>query len=62
MSEPPQVVVFDLEEGLDLLTALEDSRDVLMDTDHFAVLSQVEHQIQILSHKLGLDQGGPDVH
>jgi hypothetical protein len=26
------------------------------------VLSQVEHQIQILSHKLGVAEGGPDVH
>jgi hypothetical protein len=26
------------------------------------VLSQVEHQIQHLSRKLGIDEGGPDVH
>jgi hypothetical protein len=26
------------------------------------VLSQVEHQIQLLSRKLGVDEGGPDVH
>jgi hypothetical protein len=52
------VAFFDLEEALNLLAALEDSRDVLVDTDHLAVLSQVEHQIQILSRKLGLDQGG----
>lgn len=45
-----------------MLAALEDSRDVLIDTDHLTVLSQVEHQIQILSDKLGLDQGGSDVH
>jgi hypothetical protein len=60
--EPPQEVILDLEEALNLLAALEDSRDVLIDTDHLAVLSQVEHQIQILSRKLGLDQGGSDVH
>jgi hypothetical protein len=59
--QTPQSVDFDLEEALSLLAALEDSRDVLIDTDHLAVLSQVEHQIQILSRKLGLDQGGPDV-
>jgi hypothetical protein len=26
------------------------------------VLSQVEHQIQQLSRKLGINQGGPDVY
>jgi hypothetical protein len=45
-----------------LLAALEDSRDVLIDTDHFSVLAQVEGQIQTLNRKLGFDQGGPDVH
>jgi hypothetical protein len=54
-------VVYDLPGALDLLAALEDGRDVLVDTDHLAVLSQAEHQIQILSHRLGLDQGGFDV-
>jgi hypothetical protein len=59
--EPPNRVVYRLEDALDLLAALEDSRDVLIDTDHLAVLSQVEHQIQILTRRLGLDQGGSDV-
>lgn len=53
---------FELEEAVDLLAALEDSRDVLVNTDHLSVLSQVEHQIQHLSRKLGIDEGGPDVH
>lgn len=52
---------FDLEEALYLLAALEDSRDVLIETDHFGVLVQVEDQIQLLTRKLGLGQGGPDV-
>jgi hypothetical protein len=60
--EPPQGVVLDLKEALNLLAALEDSRDVLVDTDHLAVLSQVEHQIQILGRRLGLHQGGSDVY
>jgi hypothetical protein len=59
--EPPNSLVYRLEEALDLLAALEDSRDVLIDTDHLAVLSQVEDQIQILRRRLGLDQGGSDV-
>jgi len=50
-----------LDEALDLLAALEDGRDVLIDTDHLAVLSQIEHQVQILSRKLGFDEGGSDV-
>jgi hypothetical protein len=32
---------------------LSHSREVLVDTDHLVVLSPVEHQIQILSRKLG---------
>ncbi len=60
--EPPEPILLDLEEALNLLAALEDSRDILIDTDHLAVLSQIEHQIQILSRKLGLDRGGPDVY
>jgi hypothetical protein len=60
--EPPDGVLYSLEEALDLLAALEDGRDVLVDTDHLSVLAQVEHQIQELSRRLGLDQGGSDVH
>jgi hypothetical protein len=60
--EPPDRVEFELEEALDLLAALEDSRDVLVDTDHLSVLSQVEDQIQHLTRKLGIDEGGPDVY
>jgi hypothetical protein len=61
--EPPRVVVVDLDEALNLLAVFEDCRDVLSDTNDFAVVFQVERQIQIqiLSRKLGLDQGGPDV-
>jgi hypothetical protein len=47
--EPPEGAVYDLNEALDLLATL-------------AVLSPAEHQIQILSHRLGSDQGGLDVH
>jgi hypothetical protein len=60
--EPPDSVTLGLEEALDLLASLEDSRDVLIDTDHFSVLSQVEHQIQILSRRLGIAEGGPYGH
>jgi hypothetical protein len=49
---PPERVLYSLNDALELLAALEDSRDVLIDTDHFSVLAQVEHQIQLLSHTL----------
>jgi hypothetical protein len=52
--------VYDLEDALELLAALEDTRDVLADSDHLAVLVQVEHQIELLSRRLGFDRGGAD--
>jgi len=61
-SGPPDGVQLDLEEALELLAALEDSRDVLVDTDHFSVLAQVEREIQRLSRRLGLDDGGRGGH
>ncbi len=59
-SGPPGDIALGLEEALELLAALEDARDVLVDSDHLSVLAQVEDQIQRLSRKLGLDQGGQD--
>ena len=59
-SEPPRDISLGLEEALDWLAALEDARDVLVDTDHLSVLAQVEGQIQVLSRRLGFDKGGTD--
>ncbi len=59
--DPPGQIDLGLNEALDLLAALEDARDVLIDTDHLSVLAQVEHQIQAGSRKLGFEQGGSDV-
>jgi len=56
--EPPDAVRFSLDEALELLATLEDSRDVLIETDHLSVLAQVVHQIRLLSSRLGFDQGG----
>jgi hypothetical protein len=36
-------VAYDLEESLELVAALEDARDVLADSDHLAVMAQLEH-------------------
>ncbi len=60
-SDPPEQIDLGLNEALDLLAALEDARDVVIDTDHLSVLAQVEHQIQVVSRKLGFEQGGSDV-
>lgn len=43
--EPPEGVSYDLDAALELRAALEDARDALADSDHLAVLAQVEHQI-----------------
>ena len=61
--EPPAEVSYGLEESLELLAALEDARDTLIDTDHLALLAQLEHQVALLSRKLGFDRppgGGHD--
>jgi hypothetical protein len=59
--DPPEQIDLGLNEALDLLAALEDARDVLIDIDHLSVLAQVEHQIQVVSRKLRFEQGGSDV-
>lgn len=59
-SEPPTSVTYDLEEAIDLLAALEEARDTLRDTEHLAGVLTLEAQIQLLSRRLGFDDGGPD--
>ena len=51
---------YSFEEALDLLACLEDARDVLTDTDYLSALAQAEHQVQLLSRRLRLDEGGAD--
>lgn len=58
--EPPDEVVYDLEEALDLLTALEEASATLRDTEHLAGVLLLDGQIQVLLHKLRLDDGGSD--
>jgi hypothetical protein len=52
---PPSVVTYGLGEALELLAALEDSRDALFDSDHLAVGVELEHQIAMLNRRLGFD-------
>ena len=59
--EPPTSVTYDLDEALELLAALEDARDTLRDTEHLARVLTLEAQIQLLSRRLGFDDGGTDV-
>jgi hypothetical protein len=58
--EPPTSVTFDLEEALELLAALEDARATLRDSEHLAGVLNLEAQIQLLSRRLGFDDGGND--
>ena len=53
--EPPDAVRISLDEALELLAALEDSRDVLIGTDHLSVPAQVVHQIRPLRSWIGRD-------
>jgi hypothetical protein len=50
------MVQYRLEEALDLLASLEEAGDALLTTDHLAEAAQVEHQIRILSRRLGFDE------
>jgi hypothetical protein len=60
--EPPDEVTYDLEEALELLTALEDTREVLAASDHLAVLAEIEHEVSRLLRRLGFGSpfGGED--
>jgi hypothetical protein len=56
--EPPAEVRYLLDEALTLLATMEDARDALMDSNHFAEVVGVEHELQRLSRKLGFDDEG----
>lgn len=59
---PPGSISYDLEAALELLAALDDARDALADSDHLAVLVEIEHQVALLGHRLGFasSSGGED--
>jgi hypothetical protein len=61
-AEPPAEILYDLDEALTLLGALEDARDALVDSGHLAVVVSIEDEIRALSRKLGFDDpaGGTD--
>ena len=58
--EPPGYVSYTLDEALELLAVLEDSRDSLIDSGHLTVALALEAHVRDLSSKLGFDDQGDD--
>jgi hypothetical protein len=56
--EPPERVVFSLDEALDLLAVLEDARDALIPPRLFASVVVIEEAIRLVSRKLHLGNEG----
>lgn len=59
--EPPRNIWYTLDEALDLLASLEDSRDVLIDTGHLLVVVDLEHQIRRLNRRLDFNEPEEDL-
>lgn len=55
--EPPTSVTFNLQEALELLAALEEARATLQDGEHLAGVLTSEASSQLLSRRLGFDDG-----
>ena len=60
--EPPDRILYDLEEALELLAALEDAFEVVAESDYLGVVAEVETEVSRLHRKLGFDRpfGGED--
>lgn len=60
--EPPDRILYDLEEALELLAALEDALEVVAESDYLGVVAEVETEVSRLHRKLGFDRrsGGED--
>ena len=61
-AEPPIVVVYDLDDALTLLAALEDVRDTLIESRYLVMVIVVEIEIQALSRRIGLDNSSGGEH
>lgn len=61
-AEPPIVVVYDLDDALTLLAALEDVRDTLIESRYLVMVIVVESEIQALSSRIGLDNSSGGEH
>jgi hypothetical protein len=53
--EPPRYVSYTLEEALELLAALEDARDSLIDAGHLTAVVAIEVQVRGLNRRLDFD-------
>lgn len=53
--EPPEMIVYDLDEAFTLLAALEDARDTLIESRYLVTVIVIEMQIQALNRRIGLD-------
>ncbi len=60
--EPPSDVHLALDQALDVLAALEDARDALIDGRYLTVVLTVEVEIRMLSRKLGFGEPEGDAH
>jgi hypothetical protein len=58
--EPPGYVWYTLDEALELLAVLEDSRDSLIDSGHLTVVLALEAHVLDLNSRLGYDDQGDD--
>ncbi len=54
--EPPDRILYDLEEALELLAALEDALEVVAESDYLGVVAEVETEVSRLHRKLGFDR------
>jgi hypothetical protein len=59
---PPPKVEYGLEKAFALLAALENTQEILVQSDYLSVLAQVEYEVQSLTRKLGLEPGGTNGH
>jgi hypothetical protein len=62
--DPPRFVWYTVEEAPELLAALEDARDSLIDAGHRTVVAPIETQERERNRRLDFDDpwGGADVH
>lgn len=53
--EPPRYIWYTLREALELLAALEDARDSLIDAGHLSAVVAIEAQVRELGRRLDFD-------
>jgi hypothetical protein len=51
--EPPNAIVLNLQEALELVGALEDARDAVLITDHLVEVALVSNQLLRINRRIG---------